>query len=110
MGPGLALIVAVLAVLSPGVAYLRLGPFYPPDRIACLLVQSRARLVLSQGWLKEALPVTGLPVIDLGGPWQSGQTSASLPTPVYESLSCIIYTSGSTGEPKGVLLTNAGLV
>jgi amino acid adenylation domain-containing protein len=104
------LIIGLLGVLKAAAAYLPLDPAYPPERLLGLVKQSQAALVLVQPGLQEFLPELPVPIILLGNEELPVTLEEPLPAPLYQSLSCIIYTSGSTGEPKGVLLTNAGLV
>ncbi|WP_433337821.1 amino acid adenylation domain-containing protein [Spirillospora sp. CA-294931] len=112
-------LVAQLAVLKAGAAYLPIDPAFPPERIAFMLADAGpalvvtdrataaevetgdiARVVLDAADVRAAL--AALP----GGPLTDGERTAPvLPShPAY-----VIYTSGSTGVPKGVLATHAGI-
>jgi amino acid adenylation domain-containing protein len=117
------LVVAMIAVMKAGAAFLPLDPFYPPQRIAFMLADSRAaRLIGTRDSLAAlALAEADLPpclLLDdpallqrlegesadpIGDDMQGGR-------PAPESLAYVIYTSGSTGTPKGVGNTHAGLV
>jgi amino acid adenylation domain-containing protein/non-ribosomal peptide synthase protein (TIGR01720 family) len=110
------LVVAALAVLKAGAAYLPIDPAYPAERIGLILDDARpelvlvttgvagqipahedvARLVLDEPGVVEALAVS--PAGDLAG----GLLAAN---PAY-----MIYTSGSTGRPKGVVVTHQSMV
>ena len=85
------LVIAVLAVLKAGAAYLPIDPDYPPDRIERMLEDSNALLMLT------SVEADGEPDTD----------PALLVTP--ESPAYLIYTSGSTGVPKGVVVTHANV-
>ena len=87
------LVIALLAVLKSGAAYLPLDPDYPADRIAFMVEDSHARLVL------EASDVEGLVQSE-------AQASVPLPSVGADSPAYVIYTSGSTGKPKGVVVTH----
>ncbi|GGM47309.1 hypothetical protein GCM10011608_35080 [Micromonospora sonchi] len=105
------LVVAAVAVLKAGAAYLPLNPQQPARRTAGLIADARAALVVTTA----DRPVDGPPpvVIDAGGETRSepaGVVAAVVPpgAPAY-----VIYTSGSTGTPKGVVVTRrtmAGLL
>ncbi|MGH3911799.1 MAG: amino acid adenylation domain-containing protein [Pseudonocardiaceae bacterium] len=114
------LIIAVLAVLKTGAAYLPLDPDYPPARLSFMLHDARPVLLLTTTQTTRVLPDTELTprlVIDdphtvavLSNcadtdPLESDRTTPLLPThPAY-----VIYTSGSTGHPKGVVVTHTGI-
>ncbi|TDV49744.1 non-ribosomal peptide synthetase [Actinophytocola oryzae] len=104
---GPELVVALLAVLKAGAAYLPLDPGDPPLRLATLLGEAGAGLVLTETALADrvATPVVLLDT-DLTG--QSETDPASGATP--DSLAYVIYTSGSTGTPKGVLIEHRNVV
>ncbi|UFZ04832.1 non-ribosomal peptide synthase/polyketide synthase [Bradyrhizobium ontarionense] len=112
------LVVAVIAVLKAGAGYLPLDPDYPGQRLAAMLRDSGARLVLTQARLRDQLTAiaaeadAGLIVVDPAGDdlmWTDSDSS-DLRVPVHAgSLAYVIYTSGSTGEPKGVACTRGAL-
>ena len=100
-------VVAVLAVLKSGAAYVPVDPDYPAERIAVMLSDSGACAVLTQTTLAAALPAHGAHTLCLDSfDWNSG--NADNPDGAGASV-YVIYTSGSTGKPKGVELTHAGL-
>ncbi|MFF2810182.1 amino acid adenylation domain-containing protein [Streptomyces sp. NPDC058000] len=107
------LVVAILAVLKTGAAYLPVDPDYPADRIAHMLDDARPALVLTSDRAAGRLPRTGAPVslvADLVSgtdhdPSDADRTTGLLPDhPAY-----VVYTSGSTGRPKGVVVAHRGL-
>ncbi|EWC64201.1 Non-ribosomal peptide synthetase [Actinokineospora spheciospongiae] len=104
------LVVAELATLLAGAAFLPLDPAHPAARIRQLLELSGAAAVLST----EALVSGGAPlgddvlVVDLTGE-PGGAAFPAPPTPDAAALAYVIYTSGSTGRPKGVAVTHGGL-
>ena len=108
----LDMIVAVLGVIKSGGAYLPLDPAYPKERLAYMLEDSGAPVLLTQEHLLEGLPRHDGQVILLDADWpkieeRSPENLASLVTP--ENLVYTIYTSGSTGRSKGVLVQHGSL-
>ena len=100
-------IVARLAVLRAGGAFLPIDPAYPADRVAFMLADARPALVLS---LTGQPPVAGRVLcLDTDVIWAGLPTDP--PTAVVEPdhPAYVIYTSGSTGRPKGVVVTHRGL-
>jgi amino acid adenylation domain-containing protein len=107
------MVVALLAVLKAGGAYVPLDPGYPPERIAYVLADSGARVLLTQPELVYELPADGLEVIAVEpGPVEDEEGESGGPEPLAgpADLAYVIYTSGSTGRPKGVEVTHAGVV
>jgi len=106
------LIVALLATLKAGAAYLPLDPAYPPERLALMLEDAQVSLVLTCSELRQALPVTTAPVICLDevrhacSDYDTGNLAVSITA---ENLAYVIYTSGSTGTPKGVMISHGAL-
>lgn len=105
------LAIAALAVLKAGGPYVPLDPSYPQARIAMLLQDSDAPVVVTHSSLARQLPP---------GPWrtvvvdapdeETAKTSLIAPRTNSEDLAYIIFTSGSTGRPKGVQITHANLL
>ncbi|GAA3435564.1 hypothetical protein GCM10018954_051710 [Kutzneria kofuensis] len=111
---GLPLMIAVLAVLKAGGAYLPLDPDSPPARNEYLVTDARAGLVLTQADLRADLPavpdVRYVVLAELADE-VAGRPAADRPQPAGpDSMIYVIYTSGSTGRPKGVVMTHRPLV
>ena len=105
MDRGLEMIVAILAVLKSGGAYLPLEPDYPAERLVYMLENSQAPILLTQERLRNNLPLTWTQAISLDREWPAiSSESSDNPTPLAsgKNLAYVIYTSGSTGQPKGV--------
>ncbi|WP_367303609.1 AMP-binding protein, partial [Corallococcus exiguus] len=106
------LVVSMLAVLKAGGAWVPLDPTLPADRLAFMLADSGARVVLTQERLKSVLPAHAGALVCVDADWSqvaSRSTQAPPPRSLPDSLAYVIYTSGSTGKPKGTLLTHRGL-
>ncbi|HYG24753.1 MAG TPA: amino acid adenylation domain-containing protein [Verrucomicrobiae bacterium] len=107
--------VALLGILKAGAAYLPLDRSYPAERLAYMLQDSGARVLLTQRRSVPGLTSDGLNVICLDDPDELRQLE-QLPSanPVSnataDNLAYVIYTSGSTGKPKGVQITHRSLL
>jgi amino acid adenylation domain-containing protein len=107
-----ALVVAILAVLRAGGAYLALDPAHPASRRAFQLADAEVRLLLGRPGGLEA-PAGGTR-LDLVGPEELLGSPDNLEPPrpgtlLPDALAYVIYTSGSTGTPKGTLISHRGL-
>ncbi|WP_248958370.1 non-ribosomal peptide synthetase, partial [Sphaerisporangium perillae] len=108
------LVVALLAVLKTGAAYLPIDLDYPRDRVAFMLRDARPVCVLTDGAAAAGLPQEGAGgrflMEELGqdaaepGEWPSEPVRLPDAHPAY-----VIYTSGSTGTPKGVVIEHRAL-
>ena len=114
MERGIDMIVGLLAILKAGGAYVPLDPTYPAQRLAFMLEDSGARVLVTQAHLLGRLPVRRhLSVICVDADQQAIATKPSTPPSsgaTSRNLAYVIYTSGSTGRPKGVMIEHRGLV
>lgn len=99
-------VVAVLAVLKAGAAYVPIDPAYPAPRRTYMLSDSRARVLLTHSTLAADAPA-GIETICVDR--ESAGLAAQPETPpsvalTGDQLGYLIYTSGSTGQPKGVAM------
>ncbi|HZF10003.1 MAG TPA: amino acid adenylation domain-containing protein [Thermoanaerobaculia bacterium] len=102
-------VVALLAVLKAGGAYLPLDPGEPRQSLAFILGDARPQLLVTRATLSAGLPAEcpGTVLLDTDGPAiarESGARPSSRTVP--DHLLYVIYTSGSTGRPKGVLIAH----
>jgi amino acid adenylation domain-containing protein len=112
----LDLIVAMLAVLAAGNAYVPLDTSYPEERLAFMLEDARAPVLITRERSLSLFPgdlFPGARTVCLDRDHDLLARQSPLPPvshTVPESLACVIYTSGSTGRPKGVALPHRGIV
>jgi amino acid adenylation domain-containing protein len=111
--PSLEMMVGLLGILKAGGAYLPIEPTLPQERVAYLLEDTGADLLLTTGQLAEHFSQQRVRMIQLDGGLEevanlSRENPSSGATP--DNLAYVIYTSGSMGRPKGVLLQHHGLV
>ncbi|HEU0053483.1 MAG TPA: non-ribosomal peptide synthetase, partial [Longimicrobium sp.] len=108
------LIVALFAVLKAGGGYVPVDPAYPADRIAYMLEDSQAPVLLTHARLAERLPAFAGTVIRVDADWPEIAASESPERPLVsvhpENVAYAIYTSGSTGRPKGVQIEHRSTV
>ena len=109
----LELVVGLLGILKAGGAYVPLDPAYPNERLAFLLDDSGAQILLTQSAVASRFSGADVRVlnIDFEHEWPSENNDDNLPTlSSNETAAYMIYTSGSTGKPKGVVVTHANVL
>src|SRR5581483_5840753 len=102
------LVAGVLSVLKAGGAFLPLDPGHPAARLAQVLGDAGAALVLTTRALAPRLPAA-TPVLLVDADDDEASDDAPFPAPLADQLAYVIYTSGSTGAPKGAMLAHRGL-
>ncbi|WP_139331213.1 non-ribosomal peptide synthetase, partial [Mycobacterium sp. IS-1264] len=102
-------VVAMLAVLKSGAAYLPIDPALPTARIEFMLGDAAPVAALTTAGLAERLDGHGLLVIDIDEPGIQTFPCTGLPAPRADDIAYLIYTSGTTGTPKGVAVTHGNV-
>ncbi|MEV5779369.1 amino acid adenylation domain-containing protein, partial [Streptomyces antimycoticus] len=111
------LLVAVLAVLKAGAAYVPVDPKYPAERIAYVLADAAPAVVITDASVRAVVPencqvllledIADAVALELGADVRDEERSCAL-SPSHPAY--VIYTSGSSGRPKGVVVGHAGVV
>ena len=109
----LDMLVALLAVMKAGCAYVPLDPMHPAARLRYILGEAEVAALISDGSENASLVADGTPVLDVRRD-AAAIAAASAAAPALEvtpdSLAYVIYTSGSTGKPKGVEISHRAVV
>uniref|UniRef100_UPI001B0299C3 AMP-binding protein n=1 Tax=Aetokthonos hydrillicola TaxID=1550245 RepID=UPI001B0299C3 len=111
----LLMLIALLAIMKAGGAYIPLDPKYPRDRLASIIEDTQLPIVLTQQHLSVSVPQPQYQVhsVYIDSDWET-IAQQSVDNPVSEikpdNLAYVIYTSGSTGKPKGVAMPHRPLV
>ncbi|MDT5270274.1 MAG: hypothetical protein QOH49_2460, partial [Acidobacteriota bacterium] len=106
------MVVGLLAVLKAGGAYVPLDPSYPLERLAFIIEDAGATVMLIEERVAESIPATWAQTVYIDSDWeqiaqQSDQNPRGGAGP--ENVAYVIYTSGSTGKPKGAVLQHRGV-
>jgi len=107
------LIAAILAVLKAGKIYLSLDPSNSLERLAALLADSHARLLIADQMnaaLTNSLATEQLSILPIGDDFTTSSTRTNFSAVSPEAGAWLMYTSGSTGTPKGVWQNHRGIV
>ncbi len=99
-------IVAILAVLKSGAAYLPIDPAVPTARLAFIVDDAAPIAAITTTDLTDRFAGLQVPVIDVADPLIDHHPDTALAPPVPDDIAHIIYTSGTTGTPKGVAVTH----
>ena len=104
------MLVGLLGILKAGGAYLPLDPDYPPERLAFMLADAGAPVLLTRTALRTHLPAhDAARIVCLDADWPAiarQPTTAPVTSLQPQHPAYVIYTSGSTGAPKGVVVTH----
>ena len=113
LGRSAELAVALLGVWKAGGAYVPLDPTLPKERLAFMLRDASAKVLLTRAEHRSSFDAGGptFVCIDTDWPLIEKESLADVDSPVAPSnLAYVMYTSGSTGQPKGVMIVHEGLV
>src|SRR5262249_51835769 len=109
----LEMVVGLLGILKAGGAYVPLDPEYPSERIAFMLEDAKAPVIITRASLSERLPEHAARVVRLDADCAE-IAAAAVPRPRERArgvdLAYVIYTSGSTGKPKGVEIPHRAVI
>ncbi|HEX4122820.1 MAG TPA: amino acid adenylation domain-containing protein, partial [Verrucomicrobiae bacterium] len=103
------MLAGLLGILKAGAAYVPMDPAYPKERLAFMLEDSKAGVILTQRKLAGTLPKTNARTVCIDAQ-DEGLAISGGRAPCSQDLAYVIYTSGSTGKPKGVAVTHQAVV
>ena len=112
MERSLETVIAMLAALKSGAAYVSLDSSYPADRLQYMLEDANVQVLCTHSHLLEKCKSSNHATVVMDQDWQRIATEDGSPLPAVirsENLAYVIYTSGSTGRPKGMQITHRGL-
>lgn len=107
------MMVGLIAILKAGGAYVPIDPSYPTRRVALMIDDSQAPVILATERTKSCLPHTARYVLSIDGETDAIRRNSTGPvfsTAGGKNLAYVIYTSGSTGRPKGVMIEHRNVV
>jgi amino acid adenylation domain-containing protein len=105
--------VGLLAILKAGGAYVPIDPAFPPQRIALMIEDSQAPIILATEETKSRLPETASRIVCIdGAAGEAGKnaTGGVASAACGKNLAYVMYTSGSTGRPKGVMVEHRSVL
>jgi amino acid adenylation domain-containing protein len=106
----LDLVIGALGILKAGGAYVPMDPAYPNERLAYMLDDANAPVLVTSSSIAHRLPEAKRDVVNIDGPEvAAGPDHLPRVDVMPHDLAYVIYTSGSTGKPKGVEITHQGL-
>ena len=105
------MVVGTLAILKAGAGYVPVDPGYPSERLAFMLEDSAASVLLAQSGVADEIGESDILHLELDSArWKRAPSADLTRVSTPASLAYVIYTSGSTGRPKGVAMPHAPLV
>ena len=113
---GVDMLVSVMAVLKVGAAYVPMDSNYPAERLAYILQDSAAPVLITQRCVRERIEASledgqaAVLELDADPSWRNQPASPSAALPLPSDAIYVIYTSGSTGQPKGAEVLHSGEV
>ncbi|MBK7992401.1 MAG: AMP-binding protein [Blastocatellia bacterium] len=107
------MMIALLAILKAGAAYVPLDSSYPKDRISYMIDDAQLSVLITQNSLSSLASLYIGNTVFIDNDWkdiEKESTSNLVNINTSENLAYIIYTSGSTGKPKGVMISHRNVI
>ncbi|BBZ28128.1 hypothetical protein MMAD_24230 [Mycolicibacterium madagascariense] len=102
-------VVAIVAVLKSGAAYLPIDPALPGARVEFMVGDTAPVVAVTTADLVDRFSSFDMPVVDVADPVVAAASVAALPLPDPDDVAHVIYTSGTTGVPKGVAVSQSNV-
>ncbi|WP_369036294.1 amino acid adenylation domain-containing protein [Streptomyces adonidis] len=106
---GADLVVAMVAVLKTGSAYVPVDPYHPSERITFIIADTAPRVLVTTTALTARLSADGIDRLHIDEELPPTDTVGATPPVLPEHPAYVIYTSGSTGRPKGIVMPGRAL-
>ena len=106
----LEMLIGMLAILKAGGAYVPIDPSFPPQRIAFMIEDSQAPVILASRKTQPRLPQSSRTVLIHDEEIYRHSIEPVSSAAAASNLAYVIYTSGSTGKPKGVMIEHRNLL
>ena len=108
------MIAGILGILKTGSAFVPLDSAFPTERLAIMLADTRAMVLLTHSSLVDHLPVFSGKMVCMDGGWaaefEAGDAVAPAYRPSADDLAYVMFTSGSTGQPKGICIPHRAVI
>ncbi|HEY3839252.1 MAG TPA: amino acid adenylation domain-containing protein [Bryobacteraceae bacterium] len=104
------LVVAELAIMRAGAAFLPIDPAYPSGRIEFILSEARVTTIVTDQLYLDRIPPAQFRIVNLSNLTSGDSAEISWPVVAPDALAYVIFTSGSSGRPKGAMIEHRNII